>query len=908
MLKKKLFLFVCFCLLIVIAGAQTVITGRVFNAQHEPVVAASIKIKDSSKGLIRSFAISNSKGAFSIRVPASMKNIWLECSFIGYATYSESLAVNADGLPVQKDILLSTDTALLPEINVRSLPPVSVSGDTTTFQVSAFKKGDESNVGELLNNIPGFNVNNGRISYNGKAVTRVLIEDDDLFGTNYNTITQNLSVKGIEKVQVIENYNDKTYLTNRLRKGNEQVVNLKFNKKYLYKFITSNEVGTSLIPAVEFYRIRQNIISLIPKFKTVITTNFNNTGVLGATIAGSRPVVPLSNSYRNEAISFDHESVFPSTPVTQFADISPAAVPKEKTVFNNTALITGNLLYKVSWGVVLKSVVQYYHDTYHQSQSRTEDYSVSGTNLVVSNDQFLRKKLPFLNISAEGIFTISKLSQLIYRMNVNSRSENDSLFNYRQSVNTYAKLGGNARNFQQELAYSIALDSARMLDIRVFHSRQSADQDLAVRPAYIYKPIVADSFFAAINPMTMDDHNEYGLFARFSAKAKQLQWSIDGSFTNSRSSLHSTMRFVNPDSSFTPVQADLHNELSTSNTISQVNFYLSAPLSRNLSFHTTQRVETGSLYHQYNAISQHRNNYTHYLPSFNLKLSVGRNQSISFDLNYKNKLAQVYDLASGVMFTSGTTLARGADSAQVGISQTYQLSYSYADYVRRKLSLIVSASYGKDPMLYLANQAPTDFYSFSSLLVSRQDVTRWVAFAWLYKYIPAIKSQVDIQTNVLQYGTFYSTNLQRGTLAISSVGPSVNFKTLVTDKLTLGAGIKASFSTQLYDKGKSLERKSSVTAQQYKLNMVYGFSPVLILNMQYQYIVQQQGSMRYAINLADMGIKYTAIKDKLHFLLSGNNLFASDYFASSYFTNYALVTQSTAIIQPYLMIQANIEL
>jgi hypothetical protein len=164
-------------------NAQYVLQGQVSDARKAPVASASIKIKDSARGLPRFFAISDKEGKYRIRLPAGNKQFWLECSLLGYRNVSFVLPVPAG--PVQlKNILLTADTADLPAINVYSIPPVTVSGDTTTFRVDAFKKGNESNVGELLNVVPGFSVNNGRISYQGRAVTKVLIEDDDLFGSD----------------------------------------------------------------------------------------------------------------------------------------------------------------------------------------------------------------------------------------------------------------------------------------------------------------------------------------------------------------------------------------------------------------------------------------------------------------------------------------------------------------------------------------------------------------------------------------------------------------------------------------------------------------------------------------------------------------------------------------------------
>ena len=885
-------------------NAQSILKGRVLNGRNEPIVNAIVKLRDSSGSMIHAFAISDKNSFFQMRLPANMKRAWIECSFIGYRSSEFWLDFPAEIQTIYRDIILPADTVSLPMVNIFTTPPIKVSGDTTTFRVDAFKKGNESNIGDLLNNIPGFNVVDGKITYNGRSVSRVLVEDDDLFGTDYNVITQNLSTRGVEKIQLIENYNDKTYLANRLQKGNELVVNLKFASKYLYRVISSHEGGIGISSGNSRYRVKQNIVSLIPKIKLVLSTNLNNTGMLGSDILGIKANIPEIAQLKTDGIGFSVNPIFPSYQISHINDISLTMIPKEKMVFNHTGLVTGNLLYKVSPKLLFKGIIQYTHDSFSQSQSQTEDFNVSGVNLLVSSNQFLYKKSPFLNSLAQGIYNISKSTQLIYKFNLNSRSEADSLFDLRQTVNTYSRLTANAKNFQQELNLTIAPDINKLIDLRFFQNNQSGQQESLLFPAHVYSSITSDTFFSKLYFPLSDRHDEYTWQGRFTAKKNTTRWYFEATHTNSRSSLNSEINLLNPDSSFRDSKPALQNNISNTNQVSSVNVMISTKLAPRLSFQTTQKIETGSLGNQ----QFNKEHYLYYLPNLGFNFSISANQSINVNLENKSSLPQIYDLTTGSIFTTSNSVSFGNDTIRKGISRSVSASYVYADMAKKKMSLFILSSFGKDPLLYLSDRSATSFYTISNSLVSSKDVNRWTLYGNFYKYVSFIKSQITSELSFNNIDNFLSTNGKVGGLNLSGFMSSVKLRTLVTGKLTMGVGVKENISVQIFDKGTPQEIKSKVYTQTYSGELIYRFSSQWIFTSHYQYIAQQQGQIRYGFSLGDLSMKYTAIKDKLHFLVSGNNLFADKQFSSSYFTQYSLIHHSVALQRSYAFIQATIEL
>ena len=122
-------------------------------------------------------------------------------------------------LPLNKDqsglfeITMMPKTVGLKEVIIKREPPMVIKSDTVQFNAGSFRNAETRKLEDLLKNISGFTVDaNGRISFNRKPVEKVLVEGDDIADQGYRLITKNLSAGLVDKVQVIDNYNDNRLL------------------------------------------------------------------------------------------------------------------------------------------------------------------------------------------------------------------------------------------------------------------------------------------------------------------------------------------------------------------------------------------------------------------------------------------------------------------------------------------------------------------------------------------------------------------------------------------------------------------------------------------------------------------------------------------------------------------------
>jgi hypothetical protein len=179
-------------------------------------------------------------------------------------------------IPISNDTIPSKSHLVLPEINIKGNAMVAKRrGDTLIFSADRYKKADAIRLEQLLSNVPGFQVDaNGRISFNGKPIQRLMLDGDDLTAENYQLISRNLRSLLIDSIQVLENYNQ-----NRLLKGlndnNGTAINLVLKPTY-YGKPTVNFI--SAYAPKKSGEIQSEMIHFKRKQKQFLLVNTNNIG------------------------------------------------------------------------------------------------------------------------------------------------------------------------------------------------------------------------------------------------------------------------------------------------------------------------------------------------------------------------------------------------------------------------------------------------------------------------------------------------------------------------------------------------------------------------------------------------------------------------------------------------------
>ena len=197
----------CFCLLAGASLGQTKpLTGLVLDSLNRPIAYANVVAINQSTQKIAGFGISNEEGRFKVTL-ATGSTYLLRVSFVGYQQFEKPLS-DWDSDTPQLVILKQSDTQL-GLVEVVSEMPVTMKGDTLTYKTDAFTTGTERKLEDVLEKLPGFQVDeNGAVKVQGKNVDKVLVDGKPFFDGDTKLATKNLPANAVDRVQVLKNFNE----------------------------------------------------------------------------------------------------------------------------------------------------------------------------------------------------------------------------------------------------------------------------------------------------------------------------------------------------------------------------------------------------------------------------------------------------------------------------------------------------------------------------------------------------------------------------------------------------------------------------------------------------------------------------------------------------------------------------
>ncbi len=195
------------CLNIATAQKAIFFAGEVRDSTGAPLQFANVMAVDTTTNKMAGFAVTNPKGQFRISV-ASGGVYTLRITFIGYAPF-ERLIQPTESNDESIVFIMNSGGLRLDEVQVVAEMPVTIRGDTITYAADAFTQGDERKLEDVLEDLPGFQIEeNGDIKVQGKKVDKVLIDGKEFFEGDSKLATKNLPANVVDKVQLLQNYND----------------------------------------------------------------------------------------------------------------------------------------------------------------------------------------------------------------------------------------------------------------------------------------------------------------------------------------------------------------------------------------------------------------------------------------------------------------------------------------------------------------------------------------------------------------------------------------------------------------------------------------------------------------------------------------------------------------------------
>ncbi|NLY24927.1 MAG: outer membrane beta-barrel protein [Bacteroidales bacterium] len=210
------------------AQSNSSISGKLIDKESEkPVELANVRILKKSDSTFVTGKASDAKGIFNI--PIRNGEYIVHISFIGYNDVYRDVQVTSS-LPGAQlgNISITNDNILLSETVVTAkASEIAVRGDTLEYNADSYKVTESAVVEDLLKKMPGVEIDkDGKITVNGKEITKILVDGEEFFSDDPKVASKNLPAKMVDKLQVLERRTEQAQMTGFDDGEEENVINL----------------------------------------------------------------------------------------------------------------------------------------------------------------------------------------------------------------------------------------------------------------------------------------------------------------------------------------------------------------------------------------------------------------------------------------------------------------------------------------------------------------------------------------------------------------------------------------------------------------------------------------------------------------------------------------------------------
>lgn len=342
----RLFIFFIIGILPLSTLSQNIISGYVVDSTKTGIQGATITYSKINGSVILGFSQTDKEGKFTLSIQSIDDSVVLNIKHIGY----EGKTIQLQNKTKAYSFTLKTKVTELPSVVVTQTP-VYKRKDTVNYNVGAFTSTEDRVIGDVIKKLPGIEIENGKILYQGKPIQKYFINGLDLLEGRYGLANDNLPVGAVQKVQIIEN-DQPVKILDSLVFSNRASLNIQ-----LKKFTTTGtgKVGIGLSPAL--WDVNLTPMTFNRTFQAINSFQYNNVG---------NDVAKQLNTLTTDNI-FD----MPNTQelkiknTVSFSDIQPISTPEfdeKRWLDNRISMFSSNILQKLKDNTELKGNFSYIND------------------------------------------------------------------------------------------------------------------------------------------------------------------------------------------------------------------------------------------------------------------------------------------------------------------------------------------------------------------------------------------------------------------------------------------------------------------------------------------------------------------------------------------------------------------
>lgn len=694
----KIYLSTIFLLIFSFSYSQIKLEGYVKDSLGNGLELANVIAINKATSALDSYGITNENGRYKLNLKKN--TIYsIQVSYIGMKSAAERLETLTSD--VTKNFILQEDN-LLDEVELTYEMPVTVSGDTLTYNADSFNKGTERKLEDVLENLPGVEINDdGQVEVEGKVVTKVMVEGKDFFDGDSKLATKNIPSNAVDKVQVLKNYAEVGQLSGVTNNQNNVALNIKL-KEGKKNFWFGNILGGGGEPEVHpktdnLYLIQPKLFYYSPEYSLNFIGDLNNIGEVAFT----------RRDYFNFTGGFKRPSATSGTSINLGNnDIGFLTLQNNRAKDINTKFGAANFSWSPKSSLDLGGFAIFSNSRNELQENRSIQYTDAGIgipNEETQSNTFQENNLGMLKLSTK--YQPDANNQLEYEIfGQLSQSEQDQRFfsSINQSIDQIEEV--TPFNVSQNLNYYYTLDDKNIFALEAQHVLKDEDP--------LYNAILEDKFSyddTAENLGLDQFQSNYNLSQEKRVQSNQLDAKLDyWRILNKKSNLNFTLGTIFShqkfDSNIFQFLDDGSLYDSSPTDVSDVNSidYRFTDLYLGLHYRLKTGIFTitpGISGHAYNVNNTQfgqkaTDNFFRFLPDLNVIVQLKKSETLNLNYRMQTQFTDVSNFASGLVLNNYNSLFSGNPYLENALSHNISLFY-YSFNMFNYTNVFASLNYNK---------------------------------------------------------------------------------------------------------------------------------------------------------------------------------------------------------------------
>ena len=661
--------------------AQVKLEGVVRDSLNQPLEAANVIAINQENSSLEAFSVTSIQGKYRLDLGKN-GTYKIQISYVGMKTFTEILSTKEED--ITKDFVLEADN-VLEGVELVYEMPVQVKGDTVVYNADSFQNGTERNLEDVLEKLPGVEVNeDGQIEVEGKVVNKLMVNGKDFFDGDTKLASKNIPSKAVDKIQVLRNYSEVGQLRSVTNNQDNVALNIKLKEGKENFWFGNVTAGAGSSPEKALYLVQPKLFYYSPKYTINFIGDINNTGEVALT----------RRDIRNFGGGFRSPSRSSGTNINLGDNSLNFLTNQDNALEIENKLATGNFSYSPSQALDLSGFLIYNSSRIASRQTSFIQYTDPELGIPdEATDQSSIER------SDQGLLKLSAR----YQPNLNNQLDYDILgrvSNDRQNQNLFSSVVGNTDqldevtpySFNQNLNYYYTLDDKNIFALEAQHLIKN--EDPFYNAVLVNDPLGADAFDTTAEALGLDTSlNNYDLGQNRRIKSNQLDAKLDYyHILNTKSNLNLTFGTIlsrqefnsnifqfladgsrlNPTPNFNEGRATNDTEYNFSDVYLGVHYRVRIgkfTLTPGFSVHAygNKNIQFGETY---------KDNFFRFLPDFETRIQLKKSESLTLRYNMLNQFTDVTRLAEGIVLNNFNSIQFGQPELQNALSHNINLFYS----------------------------------------------------------------------------------------------------------------------------------------------------------------------------------------------------------------------------------------